>query len=198
MVRAISTLKTCRHPDGGFGGGHGQLAHLAPTYAAVNTLALFGGDDAYEIIDRKKTYEWMMSLKQKDGGFLMHYGGEEDARYLWTRLMINKRSAYTALAVATLLNIKTDELVEGTAEWLGSCQTFEGGISGSPTSAEAHGGYAFCILAALCLLHPPTELGKYLDMDNLTVLLSLVNELTTTEMGSYATSSGRRFCWTNQ
>ena len=109
--------------------------------------------------------------------------------------MINERSAYTALSVATLLNIRTDKLVEGTAEWLGSCQTFEGGISGSPTSAEAHGGYAFCILAALCLLHPPTELGKYLDMDNLTVLL-LMNALMRTEMGSYATSSRRRFCGT--
>jgi protein farnesyltransferase subunit beta len=79
-------LKAARHPDGGFGGGHGQLAHLAPTYAAVNTLALFGGDDAFEIVDRKKTYEWMMSLKQKDGGFLMHHGGEEDARHI---LLIN-------------------------------------------------------------------------------------------------------------
>lgn len=108
------------------------------------------------------------------------------------QLVVNERSAYTALSVATLLNIRTDELVEGTAEWLVSCQTFEGGISGSPTSAEAHGGYAFCILAALCLLHPPTELGKYLDMDNLTVVLPM-NTLTRTEMDSYATSPRRRF-----
>jgi protein farnesyltransferase subunit beta len=73
------------------------------------------------------------------------------------------------MSVATLLNIRTDELVKGTAEWLVSCQTFEGGIAGSPTSAEAHGGYAFCILAALCILHPPTELPNHLDLDNLTV-----------------------------
>lgn len=78
------------------------------------------------------------------------------------------------MAVATLLNIRTEEFVEGTAEWLVSCQTFEGGIAGSPTSAEAHGGYAFCILAALCLLHPPTELGDHLDMDNLIVLTSFL------------------------
>jgi protein farnesyltransferase subunit beta len=79
------------------------------------------------------------------------------------------RSAYTALAIATLLDLRTDELVKGTTEWLVSCQTFEGGMAGSPTSAEAHGGYAFCILAALCILHPPTELPKLLDMDNLIV-----------------------------
>lgn len=73
------------------------------------------------------------------------------------------------MAVSTLLNIRTEELVRGTAEWLSSCQTFEGGIAGAPLSAEAHGGYAFCVLAALCCLSPPTELGKHLDMENLTV-----------------------------
>jgi len=79
------------------------------------------------------------------------------------------RSAYCAMAVATLLNIRTEELVKGTKEWCISCQTFEGGIAGSPTSAEAHGGYAFCILAALCLLSAPSELDKHLDLDNLIV-----------------------------
>jgi protein farnesyltransferase subunit beta len=80
--RAISSLKACQHPDGGFSGGQGQIAHLAPTYAAVNTLALFGGDDAFELIDRESLYTWLMSMKQTDGGFLMHHGGEVDARYL--------------------------------------------------------------------------------------------------------------------
>jgi protein farnesyltransferase subunit beta len=74
-------LKACQHPGGGFSGGHGQIAHLAPTYAAVNTLALFGGDEAFEAVNREKLYEWLLSLKQSDGGFLMHHGGEEDARY---------------------------------------------------------------------------------------------------------------------
>jgi protein farnesyltransferase subunit beta len=46
----------------------------------VNTLALFGGEDTFSIIDREKLYKWLMSLKQPDGGFLMHHGGEEDAR----------------------------------------------------------------------------------------------------------------------
>jgi protein farnesyltransferase subunit beta len=165
-------LKACQHPDGGFGGGHGHLAHLAPTYAAVNTLALYSDDEAFGIIDRRKMYSWIMSLKQPDGGFLMHYGGEEDARYpLSKEHQFMNRSAYTALAIATLLNIRTEELVRGTDKWLVSCQTFEGGFSGSPASGEAHGGYAFCILAALCILHPPTDLPNYLDMDNLTVFL---------------------------
>ena len=31
-----------QHPNGGFGGGPGQFAHLLPTYAAVCTLAMVG------------------------------------------------------------------------------------------------------------------------------------------------------------
>ena len=35
----VSFLALCQHPDGGFGGGPGQMPHLAPTYAAVACLA---------------------------------------------------------------------------------------------------------------------------------------------------------------
>ena len=40
--RAIDTVLACQHPDGGFGGGPGQTAHLLPTYAAVCALAIAG------------------------------------------------------------------------------------------------------------------------------------------------------------
>lgn len=33
----------------------------------------------------------------------------------------------------------------------GSCQTYEGGFGGEPWN-EAHGGYAFCAVAALAIL----------------------------------------------
>ena len=36
---AIDFLAACQHSDGGFGGAPGQLAHLAPTYAALAALA---------------------------------------------------------------------------------------------------------------------------------------------------------------
>lgn len=36
---------------GGFGGGPGQLPHLAPTYAAVNALSLIETKDAHRAID---------------------------------------------------------------------------------------------------------------------------------------------------
>lgn len=48
----IDTLRRCQHRGGGFGGGPGQLPHLAPSYAAVNALVILGGPDALAWIDR--------------------------------------------------------------------------------------------------------------------------------------------------
>ncbi|KAM7156135.1 protein farnesyltransferase subunit beta isoform 3-T3 [Molossus nigricans] len=133
-------LELCQSPDGGFGGGPGQYPHLAPTYAAVNALCIIGTEEAYDVIDREKLLQYLYSLKQPDGSFLMHVGGEVDVR-----------SAYCAASVASLTNIITPDLFEGTAEWIARCQNWEGGIGGVP-GMEAHGGYTFCGLAALVIL----------------------------------------------
>lgn len=45
-----------QNPTGGFGGGHGQISHLAGSYAAVLSLALVGGEDAYALVDREAMY----------------------------------------------------------------------------------------------------------------------------------------------
>lgn len=45
-------LTRCQSPTGGFGGGPGQHAHLAPTYAAVNALCILGTEEAYKVINR--------------------------------------------------------------------------------------------------------------------------------------------------
>jgi protein farnesyltransferase subunit beta len=39
--------------DGGFGGGHGQMSHLASSYAAILSLVEVGGDEALGLIDRE-------------------------------------------------------------------------------------------------------------------------------------------------
>jgi protein farnesyltransferase subunit beta len=70
----------------------------------------------------------------------MHEDGEYDSR-----------STFTVICVARLLNILTEELVEGTAEYLLRCQTYEGGFGGEAGN-EAHGGYNFCALASLLIL----------------------------------------------
>lgn len=78
--RIISTVKPLQNSTGGFGGGHGQMSHLATTYATVLSLAIVGGEDAIGLIDRKAMWQWLCRLKQADGGFQMSIGGEVDVR----------------------------------------------------------------------------------------------------------------------
>jgi protein farnesyltransferase subunit beta len=78
--RLISTVRPMQNSTGGFGGGHGQMSHLATTYAIVLSLAMVGGEAALEIIDRKAMWRWLGTIKQRDGGFQMFIGGEEDVR----------------------------------------------------------------------------------------------------------------------
>jgi protein farnesyltransferase subunit beta len=77
----VDTVRPMQNPDGGFAGGFGQTSHLATTYATVLSLALVGGEDSYDVVDRRAMWRWLCSLKQPDGGFQMALGGEEDVRY---------------------------------------------------------------------------------------------------------------------
>uniref|UniRef100_A0A7S2KZX0 Protein farnesyltransferase subunit beta n=1 Tax=Zooxanthella nutricula TaxID=1333877 RepID=A0A7S2KZX0_9DINO len=138
--KVASFLGRCQHSEGGFGGGPLQLAHLAPTYAAVSAILVGGGDEAYKVVDRRTMYQFLMRMKHPEGGFRMHDEGETDMR-----------GTYCAIAVASMLHILTDELAEGVPEYVRRCQTFEGGIAGEE-GLEAHGGYSYCGLAALCIL----------------------------------------------
>jgi len=140
----IQFLNRCQDPEGGFGGGPDHLAHLAPTYAAVNALCIIGTKEAYSIIDRRKLCSWMNRLRCKDGAFTMHVDGEIDIR-----------GVYCALSVARLTHIYSSDLFLNTDQWLLRCQTYEGGFGGTP-GMEAHGGYTFCGLAALMLMGKET------------------------------------------
>jgi protein farnesyltransferase subunit beta len=86
---------------------------------------------------------------------------------------VDNRGIYCLLAVAHLLDIVTPELVSGTAAFIASCQTYEGGFSSAshpsliggalaaqrPSLGEAHGGYTFCALASWVLLQPYISTG---------------------------------------
>ena len=76
----IATARHMQNEAGGFGGGFGQRSHLATTYAMVLSLAIVGGEPAYDIIDRRAMWKWLSALKQPDGGFQMSLGGEVDVR----------------------------------------------------------------------------------------------------------------------
>ncbi|KAL0941898.1 prenyltransferase and squalene oxidase [Colletotrichum truncatum] len=170
----IKTVGTMQNPGGGIGGGHGQNSHLATTYAVVLALAIVGGEDAYDAIDRKAMWRWICSLKRPEGGIQMTLGGEVDVR-----------GAYCAAVIVTLLNLPLDlstdspawtperpTLFTGLADYVRRCQTFEGGISGKP-DGEAHGAYAFCALGCLSILDTPHRIiPKYLDVPRLISWLS--------------------------
>lgn len=156
-TRVADTLLSFQHPlTGGFAGGPGQNSHLMAAYAAVMALAIVGGpadgtsapSSAWDLIDRGKMYSWIMSLKQSDGSFAITQGGEVDVR-----------CSYCALVISLALGICTPELIEGMDNYIVSCQTYEGGIASSvfPQGpdfilGEAHGGYAYCAIAAMAML----------------------------------------------
>lgn len=76
----IDTARSMQNDTGGFGGGNGQMSHLATTYAMVLALALVGGDSVYDVVDRRAMWKWLCALKQPNGGFQMAVGGEVDVR----------------------------------------------------------------------------------------------------------------------
>lgn len=136
----VDFLGRCQHSEGGFGGGPGQVPHLAPTYAAVCSLTIIGTKEALAVIDRQGLKRFLLRCRTAEGAYKMHEDGEVDIR-----------GVYCAMVAAYLTNILTPSLIEGTAEWIKKCQTYEGGFSGEP-GLEAHGGYSFCGFSALVLI----------------------------------------------
>lgn len=80
-----------------------------------------------------------------DGAMQMHEDGEEDLRYynittllfpiislVLTWLLFS--GAYCAISVAKLCNLESIDphLFDGVAEWIASCQTYEGGFGATP------------------------------------------------------------------
>ena len=170
----MKTFLPLQNVSGGFGGGQGHLSHLAGTYAVILALAMVGGDEAYRLVDRTRMWHWLGQLKQAGGGFRVCEDGEEDVR-----------GAYCALVAVTLLDLPwrlpddsparahgLTDFRDGLGEYLSRCQTYEGGISAGPGN-EAHGAYAFCALACLCIMGLPQEsITKYLDIQALIRWLS--------------------------
>ncbi|KAH0845608.1 Protein farnesyltransferase subunit beta [Fonsecaea pedrosoi] len=172
--RVVKTFYPMQHPNGGIGGGFGQDAHQAGTYAALLSLALVGGEEAYSLIDREKMWHWLGRLKQTDGGFRICEGGEEDTRGALCALvaisLLNLPLSLPPESPARISGLKTFK--DGLGEYLSRCQTYEGGIAASP-GGEAHGSYTFCALACLCLYGPPREtFSKFLNVDALVWWLS--------------------------
>ncbi|KAF9890181.1 CAAX farnesyltransferase (FTase) subunit beta [Aspergillus nanangensis] len=121
--RVISTFGAMQNPTGGFGGGHGQISHCASSYAAVLSLAMVGGEEVFQLVDRKAMWQWLGRLKQPDGGFRLFEGGEEDVR-----------GAYCSMVIISLLDLPLtlppeaearkyglDSFTSGLSEYLARC-----------------------------------------------------------------------------
>jgi len=64
-------LQYCKYD--GFAGGHGQVPHLAPTYAAFLAILTLG-PDAYHLLDKEQLYGFFKRMKT-DRKFRMHENG---------------------------------------------------------------------------------------------------------------------------
>lgn len=129
-----------RSPKDGYASAPQDNGHIVLAYTAVNTIALSMSEKAYDTIDRRGLYDWMMSLKLPNGSFCAEKGSTADSR-----------STYCAVSVASMLGLLTPEFTENVAEFLISCQGYDGGFAPTPGS-ETHGGYSFTSVAALDLL----------------------------------------------
>ncbi|XP_073853634.1 protein farnesyltransferase subunit beta isoform X5 [Macaca fascicularis] len=154
-------LELCQSPEGGFGGGPGQYPHLAPTYAAVNALCIIGTEEAYDVINREKLLQYLYSLKQPDGSFLMHVGGEVDVRCQnWEGGIggvpgMEAHGGYTFCGLAALVILKRERSLnlKSLLQWVTSRQMrFEGGFQGR-CNKLVDGCYSFWQAGLLPLLH---------------------------------------------
>ncbi|KAF6000702.1 hypothetical protein F1559_001658 [Cyanidiococcus yangmingshanensis] len=143
----INFCESCRSEKGGFGGGPGHRPHAAATFAAVSALCIAANQqpEAYDIIERQKFLHWAsheLKTKLPEGSaFRVSRDGEYDVR-----------ATYCVLATASLLGVLTRDLTADVASWISSLRSFDGGFGGEPSN-EAHGGYTFCAIACLKILH---------------------------------------------
>ncbi|CAD8113346.1 unnamed protein product [Paramecium sonneborni] len=162
--KIIQYLEQCK--IGGFGGGPYQIEHLAPTYSSLLTLFILASPSSLGLVDRKglEKFFWSVQDPNERGSYLMHVNGEADMR-----------AVYIVVIMVILLKLDP-KLLDGCAEYIASCQTYEGGIGGVRYS-EAHGGYTFCGFAALVCMRK----AHYIDQEKL--LYWLVNRQMENEGG---------------
>lgn len=127
--------------DGGFSGYKQDFTNTISLYGVIIGIMAIGTEEAYKLIDRKKIYDLLISLKQPDGSFLVSIDGESDIR-----------STEVAIVISKYLNILDDKISEKTADFVLSCQNYDGGFSPVP-HCESHGGYIYCGIACLAILN---------------------------------------------
>ncbi|KAL9581448.1 MAG: hypothetical protein Q9212_003896 [Teloschistes hypoglaucus] len=106
--RVTQTLSAAQNASGGFGGGHGQISHCAPSYAAILSLAMIGGTESLKLIDRKALY---VTIRR-------------DTIYLDVPMLMSWLSARQHAPEGGFAG-RTNKLVDGCYSfWVGGCWPF--------------------------------------------------------------------------
>lgn len=137
----ITYLRNRIGKEGVFSGFYLDNPHVVTNYAVLMAIALIGMEEGYKLVDRQKTYKFLMSLKLPNGAFMTSRDMEYDLR-----------STFTAVLIAYEYNILTPELKEGVAEYVFSCVNEDGGFSPRP-GCESHAGYVHSAIGILYLLN---------------------------------------------
>ncbi|KAL6502345.1 hypothetical protein OROHE_024623 [Orobanche hederae] len=162
-ANAVDFLSRSQDSEGGYGGGPGQLPHLATTYASVNSLVTLDGERALSSINRflsgsglfialmNKRIFICLDITFKHSGdlmysivlSLMHDGGEIDVR-----------ACYTAISVASILNILDGELVRNVGDYIFQVvRLMKVKSRANLVPRLMVGKYTFCGLAAMVLIN---------------------------------------------
>lgn len=166
---ACDIVDATARPAIGFAGGPLHLGpHLAASYAACSALAILAArDDGASLrhLPRAAIKRWLLTLRNADGSFRVHGGGESDIRASYCAAVLtsllclddpatfNHVGAHQREYVADVQHERV--LTPQTARFVAACQTHEGGFTCSATASEAHGAYTQCGLAALLLMKQP-------------------------------------------
>jgi len=71
MQRLLDTILLCQNDTGGFGGGFGQLSHLATTYAAVHAIAVIGLERGFDSIRRQVCHCQFVGIFLRPSDFII-------------------------------------------------------------------------------------------------------------------------------
>ncbi|KAG7123451.1 Protein farnesyltransferase subunit beta like protein [Verticillium longisporum] len=121
----IDTARAIQNPNGGFGGGHGQMSHLATSFALILSIAIVGGEELYETTLFTGLADFVRRCQTFEGGL----GGKPDTE---------AHGAYTFCALGCLAILDAPHRiipkhlnVPRLISWLSSRQYApEGGFSG--------------------------------------------------------------------
>ncbi|KAJ8097915.1 terpenoid cyclases/protein prenyltransferase alpha-alpha toroid [Lipomyces tetrasporus] len=134
----IEYVKSCQHPNGGFGANPGHDPHLLYTLYAVQILFIQG---ALDTIDANLVAKFVTSLQDPETGTVRGdlAGDEVDTRFV-----------YAAMQCLSILD-KLDQFdVAKSVEYIDQCKNYDGGYGLVP-GAESHAGQIFTCLGALSI-----------------------------------------------